>query len=105
MSPYLVIIITRPSKNSLAVWLNYECGGEKYEKKHIVSAHLRCLKMTGGAPVPMITKGDLETINRHLAMEYAKEGMRVNAVAPGVVCTPLHQDTPKEVMEANGKRE
>jgi NAD(P)-dependent dehydrogenase (short-subunit alcohol dehydrogenase family) len=37
-------------------------------------------------------------------MEYAKDGMRVNAVAPGVVYTPLHQDTPKEVMEANGRR-
>src|SRR6476646_5123496 len=37
------------------------------------------------AAVPMITKGGLETITRHLAMEYAKDGIRVNAVAPGVV--------------------
>ena len=51
------------------------------------------------ASVPMITKGGLETITRHLAMEYAKDGIRVNAVAPGVVYTPLHRDTPKEVME------
>jgi NAD(P)-dependent dehydrogenase (short-subunit alcohol dehydrogenase family) len=51
------------------------------------------------AAVPMITKGGLETITQHLAMEYAKEGIRVNAVAPGVVSTPLHRDTPKEVME------
>src|SRR6476659_5773538 len=45
-----------------------------------------------GAPavVPMITKGGLETATRHLAMEYAKDGIRVNAVAPGVVDTPLH---------------
>jgi NAD(P)-dependent dehydrogenase (short-subunit alcohol dehydrogenase family) len=55
-----------------------------------------------GAPaaVPMLTKGGLETITQHLAMEYAKEGIRVNAVAPGVVFTPLHRDTPKEVMES-----
>jgi NAD(P)-dependent dehydrogenase (short-subunit alcohol dehydrogenase family) len=52
------------------------------------------------AAVPMITKGGLETITQHLAMEYAKDGIRVNAVAPGVVYTPLHQDTPKEVMES-----
>jgi NAD(P)-dependent dehydrogenase (short-subunit alcohol dehydrogenase family) len=52
------------------------------------------------AAVPMITKGGLETVTRHLAMEYAKDGIRVNAVAPGVVYTPLHQDTPKEVMES-----
>ena len=52
------------------------------------------------AAVPMITKGGLETVTRHLAMEYAKDGIRVNAVAPGVVYTPLHRDTPKEVMES-----
>src|SRR5205823_6523098 len=52
------------------------------------------------ASVPMITKGGLETITRHLAMEYAKDGIRVNAVAPGAVYTPLHRNTPKEVMES-----
>jgi len=50
------------------------------------------------AAVPMITKGGLETVTQHLAMEYAKDGIRVNAVAPGVVYTPLHRDTPKDVM-------
>jgi NAD(P)-dependent dehydrogenase (short-subunit alcohol dehydrogenase family) len=39
------------------------------------------------ASVPMITKGGLDTITRHLAIEYAKDGIRVNAVAPGVVDT------------------
>jgi NAD(P)-dependent dehydrogenase (short-subunit alcohol dehydrogenase family) len=52
------------------------------------------------AAVPMITKGGLETITQHLAMEYAKDGIRVNAVAPGVVLTPMHQDTPRDVMES-----
>jgi NAD(P)-dependent dehydrogenase (short-subunit alcohol dehydrogenase family) len=52
------------------------------------------------AAVPMITKGGLGTITQHLAMEYAKEGIRVNAVAPGVVDTPLHRNTPKNVMES-----
>jgi NAD(P)-dependent dehydrogenase (short-subunit alcohol dehydrogenase family) len=52
------------------------------------------------AAVPMITKGGLETITQHLAMEYAKDGIRVNAVAPGAVYTPLHRDTPKDVMES-----
>jgi NAD(P)-dependent dehydrogenase (short-subunit alcohol dehydrogenase family) len=50
------------------------------------------------AAVPMITKGGLETVTRHLAMEYAKDGIRVNAVAPGAVYTPLHRDTPEDVM-------
>jgi NAD(P)-dependent dehydrogenase (short-subunit alcohol dehydrogenase family) len=52
------------------------------------------------AAVPMLTKGGLETITQHLAMEYAKDAIRVNAVAPGVVYTPMHQDTPQDVMES-----
>ena len=52
------------------------------------------------AAVPMVTKGGLETITQHLALEYAKDGIRVNAVAPGTVYTPLHRETPQEVMES-----
>lgn len=52
------------------------------------------------AAVPMITKGGLETITRHLAMEYAPDGIRVNAVAPGVVYTPMHRETPEDVMKS-----
>jgi NAD(P)-dependent dehydrogenase (short-subunit alcohol dehydrogenase family) len=52
------------------------------------------------AAVPMITKGGLETITQHLAMEYAKDGIRVNAVGPGAVYTPLHRNTPKDLMES-----
>jgi NAD(P)-dependent dehydrogenase (short-subunit alcohol dehydrogenase family) len=52
------------------------------------------------AAVPMLTKGGLETITQHLAMEYAKDNIRVNAVAPGTVYTPLHRETPKAVMES-----
>jgi NAD(P)-dependent dehydrogenase (short-subunit alcohol dehydrogenase family) len=52
------------------------------------------------ASVPMMTKGGLETVTQHLAMEYAKDGIRVNAVAPGAVYTPLHRNTPKDVMES-----
>ena len=52
------------------------------------------------ASVPMITKGGLETITQHLAMEYAKDGIRVNAVAPGVVYTPMHRNTPKDFMQS-----
>jgi NAD(P)-dependent dehydrogenase (short-subunit alcohol dehydrogenase family) len=52
------------------------------------------------AAVPMLTKGGLETITQHLAMEYAKDNIRVNAVAPGAVYTPLHRETPNAVMES-----
>jgi NAD(P)-dependent dehydrogenase (short-subunit alcohol dehydrogenase family) len=45
--------------------------------------------------VSMITKGGLNAVIQSLAIEYAKEGIRFNAVAPGVVDTPMHQDDPK----------
>jgi NAD(P)-dependent dehydrogenase (short-subunit alcohol dehydrogenase family) len=50
------------------------------------------------AAVPMLTKGGLETITRHLAMEYASEQIRVNAVSPGTVDTPMHADVPKDML-------
>jgi NAD(P)-dependent dehydrogenase (short-subunit alcohol dehydrogenase family) len=50
------------------------------------------------ASVPMMTKGGIESISKNLAMEYAKEGIRFNAVAPGEVDTPLNKDNPKDFL-------
>jgi NAD(P)-dependent dehydrogenase (short-subunit alcohol dehydrogenase family) len=33
-----------------------------------------------------------------LAIEYAKDHIRVNSVAPGVVDTPLHKNNPKDFL-------
>jgi NAD(P)-dependent dehydrogenase (short-subunit alcohol dehydrogenase family) len=52
------------------------------------------------ASVSMMTKGGLNTMTRSLALEYAKEGIRFNAVAPGVVDTPLQKDGAKESLKA-----
>ena len=51
------------------------------------------------ASVAMVTKGGLEAITRSLAMEYAKEGIRFNAVAPGVVNTPMHANDSSEYLK------
>src|SRR5262249_22265132 len=52
------------------------------------------------ASIPMITKGGINAISRSLAMEYARQGIRVNVVAPGVVDTPLLENTPKDFLRA-----
>src|SRR5271170_7830849 len=51
------------------------------------------------ASVSMITKGGLNSVTRSLAIEYAKDGIRFNAVAPGVVDTPLHKDGPQDFLK------
>jgi NAD(P)-dependent dehydrogenase (short-subunit alcohol dehydrogenase family) len=49
--------------------------------------------------VAMITKGGIEAASKNIAMEYARDGIRVNTVAPGVVDTPLHKDNPKDFLK------
>jgi NAD(P)-dependent dehydrogenase (short-subunit alcohol dehydrogenase family) len=50
------------------------------------------------ASIPMITKGGLNAITLSLASEYAKNNIRFNAVAPGVVDTPMHKDDDKTIL-------
>lgn len=50
------------------------------------------------ASVAMITKGGINAASRSLALEYAKEGIRVNVVAPGVVSTPLTNGFPGDFL-------
>jgi NAD(P)-dependent dehydrogenase (short-subunit alcohol dehydrogenase family) len=51
------------------------------------------------ASLVMATKGGLEAITRSLAMEYVKKGIRFNAVAPGIVDTPMHASDPREFLK------
>jgi NAD(P)-dependent dehydrogenase (short-subunit alcohol dehydrogenase family) len=46
--------------------------------------------------ISMITKGGLNSATQNLAIEYAKDGIRFNAVAPGVVDTLMHQSDPND---------
>lgn len=50
------------------------------------------------ASLSMITKGGIDAITRSLAIEYAKDGIRINTVAPGVVDTPMHKSDPKDFL-------
>jgi 3-oxoacyl-[acyl-carrier protein] reductase len=48
-------------------------------------------------------KAYVHNLTRHLARDLALRGIRVNAIAPGVISTPFHAATPPERMEAMKK--
>jgi 3-oxoacyl-[acyl-carrier protein] reductase len=45
------------------------------------------------------TKAYVNSLTRHMAREHAKDGIRVNAVSPGIIDTPIHErHSSKELM-------
>ena len=55
------------------------------------------------ASLSMITKGGLNAGLRSLASEYAKEQIRFNAVAPGIVDSPLHAKDSKDFLKTHSR--
>jgi len=53
-----------------------------------------------GVPVTVqvMAKGSLHAVTRSLAIEYAKDGIRVNTVALGVIKTPMHKPETHESL-------
>jgi NAD(P)-dependent dehydrogenase (short-subunit alcohol dehydrogenase family) len=51
------------------------------------------------AALTSLTKGGLNSVTRGLAIEYAAEGIRVNAIAPGIVDTPMHSPENHEYLK------
>lgn len=43
------------------------------------------------AAIPVLTKGGLNAVTKALAIEYAAEGIRVNAIGSGIIDTPMHK--------------
>jgi 3-oxoacyl-[acyl-carrier protein] reductase len=56
-----------------------------------------------GASIYASAKAFVHNLTRHLARELGPKGIRVNAIAPGVIDTPFHAATPPERMEAMRK--
>ena len=76
---------------------------EKQGSGHIVNVTTSLVKAANSS-VPSVlaslTKGGLDAATRSLAIEYAKRGIRVNAVAPGVIKTPMHAPETHEFLAA-----
>jgi NAD(P)-dependent dehydrogenase (short-subunit alcohol dehydrogenase family) len=66
---------------------------EKQGSGHIVQITTSLVDHAlSGAPAVLasLTKGGLNAATKSLAIEYAKRGIRVNAVAPGIIKSPMH---------------
>ena len=66
---------------------------EKRGSGHVVSV-TTTLGELGNSKVPSalasLTKGGINAATKSLAIEYARRGIRVNAVSPGIIKTPMH---------------
>jgi NAD(P)-dependent dehydrogenase (short-subunit alcohol dehydrogenase family) len=74
---------------------------EKQRSGHIVNITTTLAEYAiDGVPsvLASLTKGGLNAASKSLAIEYAKRGVRVNAVAPGVIKTPMHAPETHETL-------
>jgi NAD(P)-dependent dehydrogenase (short-subunit alcohol dehydrogenase family) len=76
---------------------------EKHSSGHVVSvtASIDQVAISGVYSVlAALTKGGINAATKSLAIEYAKKGIRVNAVAPGNIKTPMHAPENYEALGA-----
>jgi 3-oxoacyl-[acyl-carrier protein] reductase len=78
---------------------------EKSEAAAIINTSSIAARHGGGpgAGLYAAAKASLSSLTRNWAKELASAGIRVNAVAPGVVETPFHRLTSAEMMETMRK--
>jgi NAD(P)-dependent dehydrogenase (short-subunit alcohol dehydrogenase family) len=76
-------------------WLTQRAIGQmlKQHSGHVVNISASVAAFAASAEptaLTALTKGGLAAVTRSLAVEYASRGIRVNAVAPGIIQTPVH---------------
>lgn len=76
---------------------------EKQGSGHVVSITTTLAEhAVDGVPSVLanLTKGGLNSATKSLAIEYAKRGIRVNAVSPGIIKTPMHAPETHDFLAA-----
>jgi NAD(P)-dependent dehydrogenase (short-subunit alcohol dehydrogenase family) len=74
---------------------------EKRRSGHVVSITTSLVDHAiSGVPsvLASLTKGGLNAATKSLAIEYAKTGIRVNAVSPGIIKSPMHAPETHEAL-------
>jgi NAD(P)-dependent dehydrogenase (short-subunit alcohol dehydrogenase family) len=75
------------SRSAVAAMLSQNSGG------HVVNVSTSLVDHANSqvpSALASLTKGGLSAVTKSLAIEYASRGIRVNAVALGVIRTPMH---------------
>jgi NAD(P)-dependent dehydrogenase (short-subunit alcohol dehydrogenase family) len=68
---------------------------------NIAAAEAEATSASEPCALAALTKGGLAAVTRSLAVEYASRGIRVNAVSPGIIQTPMY---PADSYEGLGDR-
>lgn len=75
----------------------------KQKSGHIVNVTTSLVNQPiAGIPTALanLTKGGIDSATKALAIEYAPQGIRVNAVSPGIIKTPMHAPATHEFLAA-----
>src|SRR5262249_21756774 len=90
-------VVSKPGTKHPHIWKDFRIG-------HGLELDWRRAAL--GSPRPtwlvasMITNGGFEAITLSLLMEYAKNGIRFNAVVPGEVNTPMHANDSRKYLRS-----
>jgi NAD(P)-dependent dehydrogenase (short-subunit alcohol dehydrogenase family) len=85
------------SRSAVAAMLSREGGGHLVNISTSLVDHARSQSPSALAS---LTKGGLNAVTKALAIEYADRGIRSNAVALGVIRTPMHPPSTYEALAA-----